>query len=632
MNILSFPSNVPIPPDAPIPKVLPVLSRLTSKNNESSTKTTYKNYAKRFESLNNRSVTTGILAKIRRFILKFFSLHPFKWSTHMTVEYMGFGKLDCNKSHLVLKRIESLFKSIDSIPEKMRGAISYAKKISEMGSAKAASLIKKDIHKLKKGDFLAIPIEFQNHAMIMMITCTGEHAGKKIYKIEHHNEGLGVNEYHYAKTNAFGNELFQSKLEIVDIPEDKLCGKDSIFFRNLLNSYVRRPISTLYEELLPKLGGKIVPPSEDPRDWTSSQIGGSCTSACVKSMLRSHLQPQEYADFEERAAYEILLKSFEHIKSGAMKHKRLQKVATLEMITMIQYRFFPETSLPPELQKAKTQLEAMIEKDNAKGIKKRVAEAEKRVRALSKKDKKIRFFTIDQIQKHLEILTKEKGKGRQNEIQLNNIRLDVRLEKVNSREKPQLVSDSFSDNLNLGFTVLRDGYFSPLSIKLAEPYLEKAVMIVTDLSNSANKQMNMDELNKFLQCSELIIAWLTDRPKTMQTNYYLAAIATTLNKMKEYIEQHNMIDKTDQTQAILNKISEFSAYYHTKLNKHKGNLADSSKQQKLLGKGRIVGSRVLNELIEEQQRNRFKEKAVHSPLNMEKMLAEMRKYSEESGL
>lgn len=148
-----------------------------------------------------------------------------------------------------------------------------------------------------------------------------------------------------------GQERYQTALEITDIPEEKLCGASSHFFQDLfdlgnanvltrvrrflkISSHADAEIKKLYEQILPQLCGILSPPSKDRRLWSVGQLGGSCTTSCGLSLIRSQLPTAQYRAFKDQIRLDILFKSIEDITRGGSSESR--KSLTRELLLRLE--------------------------------------------------------------------------------------------------------------------------------------------------------------------------------------------------------------------------------------------------------------------------------------------------------
>ena len=234
--------------------------------------------------------------------------------------------------------------------------LSYAQKIqgnifSLRSKAKLAQKLKSDFQLLKIDKSLAIPITIFQHAMVLLITCVGkDQHGKKVYQATHYNTGLGVEHYHYS-TYTYPRVVFQRGLEITEITEEKLCGKKSLFIKELIkleNSNLEKDISTLYQKILPKLGN-IMPASKNKNLWGRAQVNSSCTVRSLFSLIKSQLPPEEYLAFKKFCLLENINKIYLRVKKGcenSLLKRRviLEGIKRLERINVKQKNNIPDHS------------------------------------------------------------------------------------------------------------------------------------------------------------------------------------------------------------------------------------------------------------------------------------------------
>ncbi len=323
--------------------------------------TLYSKYQKQFKEISAGNPKTGLLALIRRIIGFFFCsiTNELKFSAYMTVEHMSQGTLSGSRIDKSIAYMKGFLTTINSPAALTIGkAFAYADSLHN-NFLFSVRKTKKKVKSLKTGESIAFFVCSSNHhAMIMVVTCTNDTPGKKIYKLEQHNRGEGITDYHYKKVTEDGNILFQAVLEIPDVPEENLLGKKAKFFNEVIGK--KNSIKTFYEKIIPLAGGQIAGPSSDERFWQPAQTGGSCTVACMRSVLRCHLSPEEHQHFEETARYELFLKTYRRIITGT-GNTTVQKTVALEMVKEIQQSLLIKGIEPAsELEEMKSKLQNMI--------------------------------------------------------------------------------------------------------------------------------------------------------------------------------------------------------------------------------------------------------------------------------
>lgn len=288
----------------------------------------------KFSVLKGEVVSKGVLAKIRSlFGYIGTKLGLFNWEVHFSAEHMSQGAFSGNFSSSAIGSTIDLLNKMTSPPEQLVKALTYALSISKKKeiypSALLAHAVKKDVLALDVGQSLAIPTDVQGHSMIMMVTCTRKDSGgKKTYSIVQHNTGDGIGTYHYQKKDN-GKMKFQTALEITDISQESLCGEQSKFFSrlfSLVNLLGGKGVDALYNDVFPLLKGTISGRSYDERLWSHGQLGGSCTTSCLVSLVRSQVDKSTFQQFREVGRLEILLKSVHRIKAGWWRSKEHMNV------------------------------------------------------------------------------------------------------------------------------------------------------------------------------------------------------------------------------------------------------------------------------------------------------------------
>jgi hypothetical protein len=408
----------------------------------------------------------------------------------MAAEHMTQGKLGGNLDEYATQKSIELLQKMVPPPETLIRALKYANALQAkegfIPGAVLAPFVKRDIRAMDVNQQLAIPVTTPGHAMMMLITCTGHDShGKKLYTIVHHNTGYGVEAYHYKRT-LHGREKFQTGLVINDVNEDALCGPRSSFFSNVLA--LRPPSSKkLYEQIIPSLKGTIAPPSDNPRDWSHGQIGGSCTTFCGLSLIRSQLSHERYTEFREMGRLEMVLKSVRQIKSGWYSLTE-QKIVTMDAVKKLEHSYERRhLEVPQELKETKRQLEAFF----SPGVR-RAAKLESCLFGL--------------------------GRGRR---KLNGVAFDA------VEESGHMTPKDTADMVNMAFSLVRDGESSQASLDLAYGYFEKAThqffkLLIQGKPRSSEEHAKWEGL-------ALAMAQLKNHPLSADQMYFMAALCALIH-------------------------------------------------------------------------------------------------------
>ncbi len=272
------------------------------------------------------SMVLGEIAAVFRRVESARSLEnaQLRFHVYMGAEHMGRGQLSGNPISVAWEETIGLLKKLQDPSKKLLEAFEAGRSIwNRITSGESlrvvASDIQKEFQQLEPGRSIAIPLKFCEHATAMMITCTGLDAnGKKLFRIDHHNTGLGSEKHPQLKT-AEGVELVQTEVSWLDLPEELLCSDESVFSQFLLVSIVntrgdmgRKNLELLYK-LLDRIKRRADP---DPKMWSIGQIGGSCSASCLKSLILSQLKPEEFSEFEKIAKTQLFYKALKIIKRG----------------------------------------------------------------------------------------------------------------------------------------------------------------------------------------------------------------------------------------------------------------------------------------------------------------------------
>lgn len=412
----------------------------------------------------------------------------------MVTEHMSRGCLSGNLSEDAIELTRKLLRKMNT-PSALKAekALLHASFVlySAVPSGKSS---KEKARKLEVGESLALSINLENHAMMMVITRTPDVEGKKRFKLEMHNTGKKINMYHYRRIDQ-GKEFYQTPIEIVDIPEENLLGKRATFFNSVISS-TQGSIQSFYEKIIPLTGGRVCPPREKSSPfWRHPQTGGSCTASCLRSVINSMLPAKENQEFEEMAAYELLFKTYQQILSGE-GNTTTQKVVALEMVKMIQHSVEKKGGqLPSELHHVKSRLAGMVAKKSVK------SKLETLKKAL--KPKPARWAFMPQLQRH--------------KVKLNGIPLDVG---ASFDDQGYFRSRSPSDYLNVALTSVKEEDF-----KKVEFYVLKA----QEAFQKSTETLTANEINKFIQISSLITKYAKNTPLDKQATDHVTAISAILH-------------------------------------------------------------------------------------------------------
>ena len=394
---------------------------------------------------------------------------------------MSQGNLSGNSDWDATERTLHVLQKMSHPPTSVIQALQYALKIQKnlLFKTGIAHRVQRDVKKLEPGQSVAVPSSAKGHAMMMMITCVGKKpSGEKRYTVVQHNTGAGIANYHYYNRSMNGRPKYQTALEITDVSEEALCGHSSRFFSRLF-ALEESPVKKLYTKVIPLLRGTIAPPSSDPRLWSHGQIGGSCSASCGLSLIRSQLDRETFKEFRERSRIEMILESFQQIKEGG-ESSTDQKIVTLEVVRKLMHIYDRRgLPLPKELEETKKQLEEIS----------------------SQSSQKIASFEKALLQKGL---IKRTLHGQPFEV------VDDGTGKLYGKDS--------ADNINIAFSLIREGNFSQESLELAVKYIEKAVSLRTGLP------CTQEENEKLLNIGFSMTSMLKDRPLTAEQMYVATAM------------------------------------------------------------------------------------------------------------
>lgn len=471
-----------------------------------------KDYTRKFSDLNksNQSIIAKIrqlvgilLSKIKSNAAASPSIHRLdtvhgqvtNWAVHMGAAHMASGVFAGNMRGVAVSETVSLLQQIAPNETKLIKALQFSQRVSELtsthaGLEQAAMETRKAVSALQEGEFIAIPSDSPNHAMMIMIKCTRDTEGKKVYTVTQFNIGEGSNIHHHQKMRD-GKPVTQSGLQIGNVSQECLCGEKSQFFSTVLSQYLSGTTTGVYEAIKTQLDGQVLEESPDPRLWRHEQIGGSCTVDCILSLIRSELTPTSYKAFRELTRTEILLRSFESIKSGR-GNNMAQKVATLEIVNRLERSLQKRgMQLTKELKDLKSQLQKMT--SGGKSPQERLSS-----RGL------LHSSSQGMIQ-----------------ATLNNVPIELQFQ----GDSPS--AETAADNINIAFSFLKEGNFSKESLDQAQPFIHK----VLSMGRETWKNMSPNEIEKFEQiiCQMISHYGQNEQPHTQEQMFVIAAFSSCLH-------------------------------------------------------------------------------------------------------
>ncbi len=482
-------------------------------------------YLSKFHAINQEQMETGPIGQIRRLIgLLFHSIFNYRlaWQTHIAAEHLSQGSLSGNFTSAALARTITLLKKMESPPQDVLKALTYAHE--SLKYHRSAKTIKNDIRNLEVGHSLAICSNSQPHAMILFITCTGiDGNGKKKYRVVQHNQGQGIENYHYQKTESHGGKKrYQTGLEIADVSEENLCSKEAPFISRLLRCKYFGSTKKLYEEILPLLKGKILPPSKDDRLWGHGQLGGSCTALCLLSLIRSQLPKDAYKEFRDLARVEVLLKSYRQIKRG-WGNNTTQKMIALEVIKNMKKSL---KTLPNELKLVKAHL--------------------KKIEKPSKRSRKIEVEGAAKIRPPLP----------EHAPPPPSVTAAVRM--VHHKKPP---SEDYANDLQSAIALLKKGNFTFENLDDAKHFLLAAYSV------RFVDPVDLSHIKNFLRVASRFIASCEEKAFTKEQLYVLTVISSAMYTISKNLEkkQNPQIDAL-LTEKIADRIFSFTYSMHKSYN------------------------------------------------------------------
>lgn len=327
------------------------------------------NFKKKIDELDQESINPGAvgvrkaLGFVNSKLNKKESIKSLRYITHLAAEHLSQGALSSGYFSIAIDKVNNILKkmpqsvAINQIISQLEFAHRFMKIIETNNSFfDPERELKELIANLNIGESILIPSGNQRHSTIMSIICTEIIGKRKIFALNHYNEGNGSS-YHYQKKCEDGKLSFQAVLEVKDIDGEKLYGRDSFFIRDIIEDHFSyNGINFFYELILPELNGKFAPPSSDSRFWSFGQLGGSCSTACVIAFLRSKLSETSFKEFQILAKTEYLFKLYRQIKRGS-SNTSMRKLVALEIIDQLAKDRSVSNELLPVLDKIKAKID-----------------------------------------------------------------------------------------------------------------------------------------------------------------------------------------------------------------------------------------------------------------------------------
>ncbi|MDF2577669.1 MAG: hypothetical protein K0S74_1153 [Chlamydiales bacterium] len=271
---------------------------------------------------------------------------------HLSVEYLAQGIWSANRGSSVA--MQSLLEIIGNKKgknfEKLKGllnkAIEYDKIIYNdiYGNSNdyipfaenLAKNIKNEIQQLPlKGD-LMVPVFYKGHAMMAVISRDEDNGGEKHFTFRLYNEGGGLESHNRQYMN--GIYKSQSSYRVSGLTFERLC--ESQFMNDLIVESKHPDSSSkhLYEHVLKKyLGDSEKEDFDDPRFFTSGQLGGSCSAQGVLAAIKGILSHEESTELKRDLRLHALNQFYADVLSGNASTEK--KVICLELARKLQHSY-----------------------------------------------------------------------------------------------------------------------------------------------------------------------------------------------------------------------------------------------------------------------------------------------------
>ncbi len=278
-----------------------------------------------------KKICVRVFETLRDIVIPFnriqFNRNKLKFNIHMAEEHMSHGRFCGNQATVAIDGTLSFLKRMKKPNQQLIQALEFAKKIQVMvensNSHTSLSKITEEVHKkirtLRVDESTAMAViasdSHTGHVMSLMITCTEDPPRK--YRIELHNTGAGIDNH---LRTPFPSEQYQTMKCYENVSEKDLLGTQQNFIEKILllqmesDDTTDHKIATLYTSLHSLEG---IPGTPVQKMWHPGQIGGSCSGMCLRSLVLSKLEPDEFKEFDTLAKTELLFKTWKRIKSGA---------------------------------------------------------------------------------------------------------------------------------------------------------------------------------------------------------------------------------------------------------------------------------------------------------------------------
>lgn len=253
----------------------------------------------------------------------------------LSAEHLSSGSYSKMVVHIVQDAISSEKVSLKLAPGSPKNFFEAYRQYDKARAPETSAYVNKRLEKLGAGECLLFSMRCPGHAMGGMLIKQSD--GNLTYY--HSNSGAGLGKHH-SKKNARGELLFQQVYVIENIPpkqfqklmKDYTQKKEEFSQADDLQARADKSIDWLYHNLS-KLGpSKVV---ENPRFWSTAQIGGSCTGGAEKALLKAMLEKKSFQNLEAHLQVHNVFKMYKKLIHGDDSSYH-NKVGILEIVKDLQ--------------------------------------------------------------------------------------------------------------------------------------------------------------------------------------------------------------------------------------------------------------------------------------------------------
>ncbi|MCA2538868.1 MAG: hypothetical protein IM550_06375 [Microcystis sp. M54BS1] len=248
----------------------------------------------------------------------------------LSAEHLSSGSYSNLVVHIVQKVIGSEKASLKLAPGAPRNFFEAYRQYDKAKAPETAHYVNKNLEKLDVNECLLFSMRIPGHAMSGMVIKQPD--GNLTYF--HSNTGAGIRN-HYSKKNARGEVLFQQVYVIQNIPPKQ--------FQQFMKDFTHKKVeftskkidestAWVYKKLSTLGPSKFV---DNPRFWSTAQVGGSCTGGAEKAILKAVLTKKSFQTLQTHLQVHNVFKMYKKLidKDDSSYHN---KVGILEIVKILQ--------------------------------------------------------------------------------------------------------------------------------------------------------------------------------------------------------------------------------------------------------------------------------------------------------